>query len=374
MKFMHISDLHLGRRIFNFDLLDDQKIMLGQLLDIAREQQVDGVLIAGDVYNRAAPSAEAMTAFSSFVCSLAAENIPAYIISGNHDSAERVSYFSDILKTCGVHVSEQFDGRLQGITLSDAHGPLTVHLLPFIKPVNVRKFYPEEKIESYEDAVRIVLQNSPLDTSQRNLLVAHQFIMGAQPCESEERMIGGLEEISASLFDDFDYVALGHLHGPQKVGRPEVRYCGSPLKYSFSEVNHKKSVTIVELCEKGSVEISTLPIDQPHEMREVKGGFEELINRPYSEDYMRVVLTDELPRPDAQVALLTVFPNMMRFAVENSKTSTDVEVNSIAQLESRTPLELFSDFYTSQNGGVEPTEAHMSIIREIFEELGEDEQ
>lgn len=374
MKFMHISDLHLGRRIFNFDLLDDQRLMLTQLLDTAREQQVDGVLIAGDVYNRAAPSADAMTVFSGFVCALAAENIPAYIISGNHDSAERVSYFSDILKTCGVHVTERFDGRLQSIALSDSFGPLTVHLLPFIKPANARRFYPDEKIESYEDAVRVVLEHSPLDTSSRNVLVAHQFILGAQSCESEERMIGGLEEISASLFDGFDYVALGHLHGPQMVGRPEVRYCGSPLKYSFSEIKHKKSATIVELGEKGSVEISTLPIDQPHEMREVRGGFEELMNLPYSEDYMRVVLTDEQPRPDAQMALLTVFPNMMRFAVDNSKTRTDVEVNALAQLESRTPLELFSDFYSTQNGGVEPTEAHMSIIREIFEELGEGEQ
>ena len=373
MKFMHISDLHLGRRIFNFDLLDDQKIMLGQLLDIAHEQQVDGVLIAGDVYNRAAPSADAMTVFSGFVCALAAENIPAYIISGNHDSAERVSYFSDILKTCGVHVTERFDGTLQSITFSDSFGPLTVHLLPFIKPANARRFYPDEKIESYEDAVRVVLEHSPVDTSSRNVLVAHQFILGAQACESEERMIGGLEEISSSLFDDFDYVALGHLHGPQQVGRPEVRYCGSPLKYSFSEIRHKKSVTIVELGEKGSVEISTIPIDQPHEMREVRGGFEELMKLPYSEDYMRVVLTDEQPRPDAQVALLTVFPNMMRFAVDNPKTRTDVEVNALAQLESRTPLELFSDFYAAQNGGVEPTEAHMSVIREIFEELGEGE-
>lgn len=371
MKFMHISDLHLGRRIFNFDLLDDQRIMLGQLLGIAREQQVDGVLIAGDVYNRASPSAEAMTAFSSFICSLAAENIPVYIISGNHDSAERVSYFSDILKACGVHVTERFEGRLQSITLSDEHGPLTVHMLPFIKPINVRRFFPDAKAETYEDAVRLVLENSPVDTSQRNLLVAHQFIFGAQSCESEERMIGGLEEIPVSLFDDFDYVALGHLHGPQKVGRPEVRYCGSPLKYSFSEVNHKKSVTIVEMGKKGSVEISTVPINQPHEMREVRGSFEELINLPYSEDYMRVVLTDELPRPDAQVALLTVFPNIMRFAVDNSKTRTDVEVNAAADLESRSPLELFYDFYTTQNNDVAPTEAHMNIIREIFDELGE---
>ncbi len=372
MKLLHISDLHLGRRLFNFDLLEDQKIVLSQIVDIAREEAVDGVLIAGDVYNRASPSAEAMTVFSDFISALSQLGSPVFVISGNHDSAERISCFSGLLRASGIFVSETFDGHLQSHVLTDGHGSVTIHLLPFIKPANVRRFYPDEEITSYADAVRAVLANSPM-AGGRHVLVAHQFITGAVSCESEEHVIGGLEDVPHDLFDAFDYVALGHLHGGQRVGREEVRYCGSPLKYSFSETNHVKAAVIVELGAAGEVEIRKIPLTQPHDMRRLSGSFEELMAADYSEDYMHLVVTDENPRPDAIFALRTVFPNTMRYSVENSKTGEDVSVQELTDMEKRSPLELFADFYRYQNNGVDPTGEQLELMTEIITELTENE-
>lgn len=368
MRFLHISDLHIGKRLHGYDLITDQRQALFQIASMAQENKADAVIIAGDVYDKNVPSAEAMSLFSEFIALLAEGKTPVYIISGNHDNADRISYFSQILSVSGVYVSERFDGRLQTHTLSDEYGEVKIHLLPFIKPSNVRPFFPDKKIESYEDAVRTVLENSPVDTTERNVIVTHQFIAGASVCDSEERTIGTLEDIPASLFEAFDYTALGHLHGPQKVGYDTVRYSGTPLKYSFSEASHKKCALLVELGEKGSIDIKPLPIEQPHDMREIEGTFEELMDMPYSEDYIRAVVTENELLTDLRASLRTRFPNLMQLVIRREDKDYEEVIAELELTEQKSAAELFFDFYTQRNGKA-PDEERMELVRSILEEL-----
>ena len=369
MKLMHLSDLHLGKRVHTVSMLEDQAHILRQILQIAAQQQVDAVLIAGDVYQKASPQSEAMAAFDQFITRLKEMGLAVFVISGNHDSAQRISYFSSLLKSSGVYVSEAFDGHLQQVTLQDEHGELVVSLLPFLKPIQVRRFYPDEKIETYQDAVQAVLRHSPVDTAKRNVLVCHQFITGAETSDSEEKTVGGLDNIDAAVFADFDYVALGHIHKPQKCTRDTLRYAGSLMKYSFSEVNQKKTVAVVEMGEKGETQVHTVPLNAPHDMRLVEGMLDEVMAMPYSEDYVWVTLRDELPPPDARVTVSTVFPNMMKFSVVNSKTKTDIDVLAREAMENKSPEELFSDFYRLQNNDCPPGPRHMEILRSLRKEL-----
>lgn len=369
MKLLHISDLHIGKRLHGFDLIPDQREVLYEIAAMAQENNIDAMLIAGDVYDKNVPSAEAMSLFSEFIALLAEKKIPVYIISGNHDNADRISYFSELLSVSGIYVSERFDGRLQTHTLSDEHGEVKIHLLPFIKPSNVRPFCPDRKIESYEDAVGAVLENSPIDKSERNIIVTHQFISGAAVCDSEERTIGTLEDIPASLFADFDYTALGHLHKPQKVGYDTVRYSGTPLKYSFSESSHQKCALLVELFEKGNIKIEKLPIKQPHDMRELQGTFEELMDMPYSEDYIRAVLTENELLADLRASLQTRFPNLMQIVIRREDMDYEEVIAELEMTEQKSAVELFCDFYT-QRQGEEPDEERIELVRKILEELG----
>ena len=369
MKFLHLADLHLGKRLNDVSFLEDQVRLLCQVEEIARSERADAVLIAGDVYQKASPQSEAMAAFDQFITRLKSMGLRVFVISGNHDSAQRISYFSSLLKQTGVYVSEAFDGRLQQVTLQDGYGEIVVSLLPFLKPVQVRQFYPDEKIETYQDAMQTVLRHSPVDPAKRNVLVCHQFITGAEISDSEEKTLGGLDNIDASVFADFDYVALGHIHKPQKCTRETLRYAGSLMKYSFSEVNQKKSVTVVEMGEKGNVVVHTVPLNAPHDMRLVEGFLDEVMALPYSEDYVWVTLRDELPPPDARVTVSTVFPNMMKFSILNSKTKTDEDILAKEQMENKTIEELFSDFYRLQNNDQPPTSQHMRILRTLLKKL-----
>ena len=369
MKFLHLADLHLGKRLNDVSFLEDQVRLLCQVEEIARNEQADAVLIAGDVYQKASPQSEAMAAFDQFITRLKSMGLRVFVISGNHDSAQRISYFSSLLKNAGVYVSEAFDGRLQQVLLQDEHGEIAVSLLPFLKPVQVRQFYPDEKIETYQDAMQTVLRHSPVDPAKRNVLVCHQFITGAEISDSEEKTLGGLDNIDASVFANFDYVALGHIHKPQKCTRETLRYAGSLMKYSFSEVNQKKSVTVVEMGEKGNVIVHTVPLNAPHDMRLVEGFLDEVMALPYSEDYVWVTLRDELPPPDARVTVSTVFPNMMKFSILNSKTKTDEDILAKEQMENKTIEELFSDFYRLQNNDQPPTSQHMRILRTLLKKL-----
>jgi len=366
---MHLSDLHIGKRLNDISLLEDQAYALDRVFDLAVSENVDGVLIAGDVYQKASPQAEAMTLFDAFLTRLSKAGKRVFMISGNHDSDRRISYFAHFLKNAGVFVSEAFDGTLQRVELSDEYGKLCIHLLPFLRPTSVKRFFPEDEIVSYEDAVRAVFANSPIDGNARNILLCHQLVTGAETCDSEEEAVGGLDNISPSAFDGFDYVALGHIHKPQRAGRECMRYAGSLLKYSLSEKDHKKSVCIVEMKEKGNVSVSLFPIETLRDVREVKGEMDTLMKLPYSEDYVRCVITDELPPPDARVTLSTVFPNMIKFSIENSKTQVDMDVSQESDIENKSVMDLFREFYGLQNGGQEPSDEHISVIEEILKEM-----
>lgn len=372
MKFLHIADLHLGRRMGDISLLEDQEYVLKQIVEIAKDEKVEGILIAGDVYQKASPNAEAMTLFNDFVTSVVELGIKVFVISGNHDSDQRISYFSSLIKNAGVYVSEKFEGTLQQITMTDEYGEVVINLLPFIRPANVRKCYPEETIESYDDAIATVLNHSFIDKSKRNILVAHQFITGAQTCESEERVVGGVDNVDASLFDDFDYVALGHIHGAQKVGRDTMRYAGSPYMYSFSEINHKKSVTIVEVKEKGNVAIDIRPLKFIHQVRDVEGMLDEILNMPYSEDFVRVIVHDEITPPDSRISVGTVFPNMMKYFIQNSRTIQEVDVIAKESIDDKDVVSLFIDFFKLQNNDAEPTSDQLEVLNEVLKGLEED--
>ena len=372
MRFLHVADLHLGKQMNDVSLLEDQQAVLDQILHIAAEEKADGVLIAGDVYQRTSPQAEAMALFDSFVSRLVRDGRKVFVISGNHDSALRLSYFSSLVKSSGLYVTETFNGELQHVELHDADGELTVWMLPFLRPAQVKRALPEEKITSYQDALQAVLRHAPIDHSKRNVLMCHQFILGCEVCDSEELSVGTLDHIDGAIFDGFDYVALGHIHKPQQVLRDTLRYAGSPLKYSFSEVNHKKSVTIVDLQEKGEVTVRTVPLYPLHDVRLIGGRLDELMQMPYSEDYVWITIHDELPPPDAKVTLTVNFPNMMKFSVVNSKTKYDLDVKAAETLENKSVAELFCDFYRLQNNDQLPGEKHMAVLDKVIRELKEE--
>ena len=372
MKFLHLSDLHLGKQMNDVSLLADQEaVLLGQVVPIARRENVDAVLIAGDVYQRATPQAEAVALFDRFVSELAAMGRRVFIISGNHDSAQRISYFSALVRSAGVYVTEAFEGRMQSVTLSDEYGELTVWMLPFLRPQQVKRFLPEEKIVTYQDAMQAVLRQTPIDGKKRNILLCHQFITGAVKSDSEEHTVGGLDQIDAAVFDAFDYVALGHIHRPQRVRRETLRYAGSPLKYSFSEADYGKSVPVVDVREKGCIDVHIVPLSPMRDVRRVEGMMDELMRMPYSEDYVWVTVHDECVPPDARVTLSGVFPNIMKFSIVNSKTKTDLDVTAAQRMESKSVVELFADFYRLQNNDQPPSAAHMKEIEKTLRELEE---
>lgn len=371
MRFLHMADLHLGKQMNDLTLLDDQEAVLEQVIQIAADEAVDAVLIAGDVYQRTSPQAEATALFDRFVSRLVRDGRKVFAISGNHDSALRLSYFSSLVRDAGVYMTEAFDGDLQHVTLRDADGDVTVWMMPFLRPAQVKRALPDEKITSYQEAVAAVLRRANIDFSQRNVLMAHQFILGCEVCDSEELSVGGLDHIDGAVFDGFDYVALGHIHGPQRVKRETMRYAGSPLKYSFSEARHKKSVTIVEMQEKGDVRVRQAPLYPLHDVRLIEGMLDEIMQMPYSEDYVWITVHDELPPPAAKVTLSVNFPNMMKFSVVNSRTKYDLDVKAAEVMESKSVAELFSDFYRLQNNDQLPGELHMQVLNRVIRELEE---
>lgn len=371
MRFLHMADLHLGKQMNDLTLLDDQEAVLDQVIQIAADEAVDAVLIAGDVYQRTSPQAEATALFDRFVSRLVRDGRKVFAISGNHDSALRLSYFSSLVRDAGVYMTEAFDGDLQHVTLRDAAGDVTVWMMPFLRPAQVKRALPDEKITSYQEAVAAVLRRANIDFSQRNVLMAHQFILGCEVCDSEELSVGGLDHIDGAVFDGFDYVALGHIHGPQRMKRETMRYAGSPLKYSFSEARHKKSVTIVEMQEKGDVRVRQAPLYPLHDVRLIEGMLDEIMQMPYSEDYVWITVHDELPPPDAKVTLSVNFPNMMKFSVVNSRTKYDLDVKAAEVMESKSVAELFSDFYRLQNNDQLPGELHMQVLNRVIRELEE---
>ena len=371
MKFIHLSDLHLGRQLVDVSLLPDQEAILDEILLIAEEEKPDAVLISGDVYQRSSPQAEAMALFDRFVSRLAKDSIRVFIISGNHDSALRISYFASLLRPSGVYVSEAFEGEMQKVELEDEFGKVNVWMLPFLRPAQVKHKLPQAKITSFQDAVKAVLDAAAVDMRERNVLLCHQFITGCETSDSEERALGGIDDVNASLFDGFDYVALGHIHKPQSIRSKTLRYAGSPLKYSFSEANHKKSVTVVDMGPKGDVNLKERHLHPLRDLRLLEGTLDELMRMDYTEDYVWITLHDELVPPDARVTLSVNYPNMLRFSVVNSRTKYDMDVQASGDLEKKSIPELFSDFYRLQNNGQEPGEAHLQMLQKILKEMEE---
>ncbi len=375
MKFIHISDLHIGKRVHEFSMIEDQKYILNQIIDIVKTQDVPAILIAGDVYDKAVPSAEAVQLFDLFLTRLAQLNVKVCVISGNHDSAERIAFGAQLMKHRGVYMSPVYDGNVEKVVLEDDFGMVNVYLLPFVKPATVRHGLEDESITTYPLAVEKAIEHMGIDTNVRNILVAHQFVTGASRCESEEVSVGGLDNVDADLFSAFDYVALGHIHSPQHVSRPEVRYCGTPLKYSFSEAGQEKSVTMVDIKQKGDVSIYTFPLKPLRDMRKVCGKYEDVMNRENyigtnTSDYVQITLTDEEDIPDGLQRLRTVYPNLMRLEYDNLRTRGIAQVDAVCDVDMKSELELFEDFFEMQNN--QPMSDEQKVFsKDLIEELKE---
>lgn len=388
MKFIHLSDLHLGKRVNGYSMLEDQEYILNEIKAVITAEAPDAVLIAGDVYDKPVPPAEAVRLFDDFLVQLSRLGLKVFVISGNHDSPERIAFGSRLMDASGIYLSPVYDGTVTPVSLHDAYGVVDVYMLPFIKPAHVRRFYETEteQIQSYTDAMQTALSHLPLDHTHRNVLITHQFVTGSVRAESEEISVGGSDNIDASVFAPFDYVALGHLHTPQNCGQtapttaadsseneqagathdtelsadtqadaPRIRYCGTPLKYSFSEVKDQKSVTVIELCEKGNLHIHTVPLKPLHDLVELKGTYDTVTARSFyegtswQEDYTHITLTDEEDIPDAIGKLRAIYHHLMKLDYDNKRTRSSSEITADLAVEEKTPIQLFSDFYELQN-------------------------
>ena len=379
MKLLHIGDLHLGKSLGDFDLIGDQKYILDQILGIIKEKAVDGVLIAGDVYDKAVPSEAAMNLLDYFLSSLSRSGVSTFMISGNHDSDDRLNYGSDLFAANQIYIASKYDGTLYRRTVTDAHGEADIYLLPFVKASQVKHFFPDAEIATYDDAVRLILAHAGIDPNRRNMIVAHQFVTG----RSEDPSLGGsesvgtqsvglVEKIGYDCFDAFDYAALGHIHSPQKVGREEVRYAGSPLKYSLSEVNNAKSVPIITLEEKGNVSLELLPLRPMRDLRHIKGPMKMLLDKTNitdPDDFIYVTLTDEDAVNDAMGIFQQVYPNTVKIDYDNSHTRAieQVDISSIA--ENKSFSELIGDFYRLMYQ-CEMSEEEMKYMKVAAQEAG----
>lgn len=380
MRFFHLADLHLGKRLGECSLLEDQHHILEQILALTDRYAPEALLISGDVYDKSAPAAEAVALFDDFLTGLAQRQRIVLLISGNHDSPERLNFGGRIMARQNIHLCGLFNGQAEQVVLQDSHGKIIFHLLPFIRPAQARRFYPEVTIESYEDALRLILAAQPPDPRCRNVLMAHQFITAGaclpERSDSEQISLGTLDNIDASAFAGFDYVALGHIHRPQSIGGQHIRYAGSPLKYSFSEARHQKSLTLVELRQKGDMTIETLPLTPLRDLRQIKGPLAKLLdpavyNQANREDYLHVTLTDEDDLIAPLDDLRQIYPNVLRLDFANSRSAAAGPEGRAAALQQKTPAELFADFYRLQQN-IDLPEDKQAIVDEIFRELGGD--
>ena len=390
MRFIHLSDLHIGKRVNDFPMIEDQRYILGQITDIIKEEKPDAVLIAGDVYDKPTPSAEAVQLFDDFISGLADMDLELFIISGNHDSAERLSFGSRIMDKRGIHFAGGYDGKTHMFSLDDEFGKVNFYMLPFLKPIHVRTVIEAEaaegeeipEIKSFTDAVGYAVKRMNVNESERNVLICHQFVTGAERCESEEITIGGLDNVDKEVFAPFDYTALGHLHGPQVTSAARIRYCGSPLKYSFSETDQDKSVTVIEFGEKKDgvcrVHMRTPFLTPMRDMRVLRGSFYELTDKDYykdidTNDYFRVILTDEEDILGAMSDLRAIYPNIMRLDYDNARTKAASFMPDVYGNDGRSPLEIFGSLYESQNG-VPMNEEQTGIVSGLIEKIRGEEQ
>lgn len=382
MKIIHLSDLHIGKKLNGFSLIEDQRYILNQILDIISREKPECIVIAGDIYDKTVPSEEAVELLDDFLVGLSERKAEVFIISGNHDSAERLSFANRLLDSGGIHISKTYNGAVKPYTVSDEYGTVNFYMLPFVKPVNVKKAFPENNISSYTDAVRTAVENMNINKRERNVMITHQFVTGAQRSESEEIFVGGSDNVDADIFSVFDYTALGHIHNPQNIGTEKIRYCGTPLKYSFSESKHDKSVTVAELMEKGTLSVRTIPLVPMREMTELKGRYNELVskafydNTSYQTDFVHITLTDEENIADAVGKLRIIYKNLMKLDYDNKRTRNASEITLSEYTEHKSPIELFEDFYKMQNNSdmtEEQREFAEMIIEDIWDGNGKEE-
>ena len=376
MKLIHLGDLHIGKRVNEFSMLEDQEFILARILSVIEDEQPDGVLLAGDIYDKTVPSAEAVALFDRFLVRLARLGPAVFMISGNHDSPERIAFGGRLMEQSRVYVSPIFDGHIKSVLLKEGTRQARIYLLPFVKPAQVRH-YLDESVTDYNQAMEACIREMKVNPEEINILVAHQFVTGAIRCESEELSVGGTDNVDFEVFEPFDYVALGHLHGPQQVGRETIRYAGSPLKYSFSERNQVKSVTVVEIERKGRIGVRQVPLTPRRDLREIRGTYAELTMRDnYAgtnvEDYLRVILTDENEVMDALAKLRIIYPNIMRLEYDNTRTRTNSVLLADEAVQEKSRLELLDELYESQNG-VPLSEAQRKYAEDVFELIREGE-
>ena len=375
MKFIHLSDLHIGKRVNEFSMVEDQKYILEQILDIVDKENPEGILIAGDIYDKQVPSAEAVQVFDSFLTALAGKKIPVFAVSGNHDSPERIAFGAQIMSGSGICFSPVYNGKTVKYCLMDSNGEIWIHLLPFIKPATVRHATGNEEVRTYQDAAAEAVKRMEIDPLKRNILVAHQFVTGAFRCDSEEVSVGGVDQIDGKVFEAFDYVALGHIHSPQNVGSQKIRYCGTPLKYSFSEAGQRKSVTVVEILEKGNPGIREIPLKPLHDMRKIKGSYMEVTSLSFykdtdTEDYVQITLTDEDDIPDGMQKLRSIYPNLMRLEYDNKRTRENREITGTERERQKSELEYFEEFFKLQNNQA-MSEEQKNFARKLIEDIQE---
>lgn len=373
MKLIHLSDLHLGKRVNEFSMLPDQEYILLQIINKIDEVKPDGVIIAGDVYDKSVPPAEAVQLFDRFLTMLMKRQLFVLVISGNHDSPERIAFGSQLMRHSGVYMAPVFSGQIEPIVKTDADGEVVFYLLPFVKPAHVRRFFPEAEINSYQDALKVLTESLEVDFKKRNVVVAHQFITGAERSDSEEISVGGMDNVDASIFEAFDYIALGHIHRPQYIKMDKLRYSGSPLKYSFSEAAHKKSVTVVDLGAKGAVSITTLPLVPQYDLREIKGTYDEVTARSFYQnsninDYLHITLTDEEDIPEAVGKLRVIYPNLMKLDYDNKRTRENQTITGVDEMTEKSPLQHVMDFYEKQNNQ-EMSPEQEAFTAQLFEKI-----
>ncbi len=381
MKLIHMSDLHIGKRVNGFSMVEDQRYILEKILDIVRDERPDGVIIAGDVYDKTVPSAEAVGLLDDFLVELSALTDHVFIISGNHDSPERLAFGGRLMEEGGIHISPVYDGDVKPFVLEDRHGEADIYMLPFIKPAHARQVFPEkeDEIVTYTDAVAAAVEAMDVKVDRRSVLVTHQFVTGAARSDSEEMSLsaGGSDDIGTEVFEPFDYVALGHIHRPQDIGSRRIRYCGTPLKYSFSEASHEKSLTVVILEEKGNLSVRTVPLTPMRDMVEIKGSYSQVTDRnfyegtSYRDDYIHITLTDEEDIPEAVGKLRAIYRNLMKLDYDNSRTRGSARAEEAEHVEGRTPSELFATLYEIQNNAPMSKEQE-DMIAHLIEEIWED--
>ncbi len=377
MKILHLSDLHLGKKVKEFSMLENQKYIIDQILKIIDNEKPDCAVIAGDVYDKPIPSSDAVQVFDQFLFSLYQRKLQVFVISGNHDSSERIAFGNRLISLSGIHMSPVYNGVIEPVKLYDSFGTVNIYMLPFIKPIEIKKFYPDKEIKNHTEAFRIVVDSMKVNPEERNILVAHQFVTGASFSNSEEISIGGTENIDSDVFKIFDYTALGHIHRPQNIGSSKIRYCGSQLKYTVDEANQEKSVTIVELNEKNSLNIKEIPLVPKYDIKAYKGSFNEITSPDFyrninTDNYIFITLTDEMYIPDALGKLRKIYPNIMQISYDNSLTKNKSFIKSDVKSENISPIQIFTEFYESQRHH-KMTDEQLEFVNNLIEKIWEGE-